>query len=378
MLISGGKVQALDKAYKDYVIYCEDKRYWTVFEPIVEEAEARGVEITYYSSDKDDPIFLKDYKFIHSEFIGVGNKAYARLNFLSAGIVVMSTPSLDVYQLKRSKYVKHYCHIFHSTSDATTYRLFGLDYFDSVLLTGDYQAANIRFLENKRKLPPKELVTIGCTYLDVMQQKLSQLPRTSCDKFTVLVSPSWGPSGLLSLYGRSLLDPLVASGFDIILRPHPQSYISEKAMLDSILEAYKDSPNVKIDKERDNIYSMSKADLMISDFSGIIYDYLFLCDKPVMYAQSDMNLDIYDAWYIPTPLWQFEVLKTAGIKLEEKDFSNIKEVILNACDNPQLKAARHKAKDEGWQYRGQAGKLALDFMIKTVTSQKKSQEVIAS
>ena len=59
---------------------------------------------------------------------------------LSAGIVLMTTPGIQVYQLKRSKNVKHYSHIFHSCTDSTMYRLFGLDYFDSVLMTGDYQA----------------------------------------------------------------------------------------------------------------------------------------------------------------------------------------------------------------------------------------------
>lgn len=374
VLLTGGRATLQDKSYKPYVIYCEDKRYWTVFLPIVEEFEKRKIDITYYSSDKNDPVFTQKLQYTHPEFIGVGNTAYAKLNLLSAGIVIMSTPSLDVYQLKRSKFVGHYCHIFHSTSDATTYRLFGLDYFDSVLLTGDYQAKNIRFLEKKRGLPAKDLVTVGCTYLDVARKRLLALPEKDKSKFTVLVSPSWGPSGLLSLYGTKLLDPLVKTGFNIILRPHPQSYISEKPMLDAILERYKDASNVCVDRNADNITSLWKADLMISDFSGIIYDYLFLCDRPVMYAASEMSLDIYDAWYIPQKLWQFRVVEECGIKIEEKDFSRIKDVILAASDSQELEDARHKAKAEGWQYIGEAGKRAADYMMSVVEKLNKQKQ----
>ena len=226
LFFSKGKNDGIvDKSYKNYVIYCEDKRYWTVFQPIVEEFENRKIEITYYTSAKDDPVFEKNFNYVKSEYIGEGNKAFAKLNLLSAGFVLMTTPGLQVYQLKRSKNVKHYSHIFHSTSDPTMYRLFGIDYFDSILLTGDYQAEDIRTLEKQRNLPAKELVTVGCTYLDVLSKKMESIPNDENHQFTVLVSPSWGPSGLLSLYGERLLDPLINSGLNVILRPHPQSKI---------------------------------------------------------------------------------------------------------------------------------------------------------
>lgn len=412
---TGGRAAKLDKTYKDFVIYAEDKRYYTVFLPLLREFEKNKVEVTYYTARQTDPIFKEKFTYIHPEAIGEGNKAYAKLNLLSAGVVIMSTPSLDVYQLKRSPNVAHYCHIFHSTSDATMYRLFSLDFFDSVLLTGDYQALNIRTLEAMRHLPPKQLVTIGCTYLDDEASLLSTLKEnregandatsiegnktnpinnptnnginaTNIEEIkksmiyfpnknkTVLVSPSWGPSALLSVYGERLLTPLLESGFNIILRPHPQSYISESTMLNALLEKYKDAPNLLVDRRQNNIYALEASDIMISDFSGIIYDYLFICDKPVIYAMQKVNLDIYDAHFIKDELWQFSVLKKAGIKIEEKDFPNIKEVIMKASDSKTLKEARHKARDEGYMYRGEAGVRAYNFLIQTLETIKNGEK----
>ena len=170
----------------------------------------------------------------------------------------------------------------------------------------------------------------------------------------------------MSLYGERLLDPLADAGFKVIIRPHPQSKTSEKEMLDRLSERYKDKPNIEWNYDRDNIYCLKKADIMISDFSGIIFDYTFLCDKPVIYANAQMDLLPYDAWEIPHELWEIETLHKMGIQINEADFANIKDVILKAADSPQLKAARDKAKAEAWQRIGQAGKLTADFMIKAV------------
>lgn len=372
LFFTGGKDAAkTDKSYKPYVIYSEDKRYWNVFKPVLDEFEARKIDVTYYVANDQDPVFGENYEYVHSEVIGEGNHAFAKLNMLSAGFVLMTTPGLQVYQLKRSRNVKHYSHIFHSPGDPTMYRLFGIDYFDSILCTGDYQFEDIRKMEKQRNLPAKDLVTVGCTYLDVFKQKMEAIPAEENHQFTVLVSPSWGKSALLSLYGEKLLDPLVATGWKIILRPHPQSRISEGEMLKSLEEKYRNCTNVEWDSNRDNFYSLKKADIMITDFSGIIWDYTFLCDKPVMYANAEMDLMPYDAYDMDHEIWQFETVKKIGIKIEEKDFTNIKEVIQNASDNPELAALRHKARDEAWMHIGNAGKLTVDYMVKTVEGQNK-------
>ncbi|GHV72637.1 CDP-glycerol glycerophosphotransferase [Spirochaetia bacterium] len=312
IVLSGGKPSQGGK--NTFVIYAEDKRYWSLFKPVLDEFEDRKTELLYLTSSPDDPVFDGGYTYIKGELLREGNKAYARLNFLSADFLLATTPGLDVYQWKRSKGVGHYAHVLHMVSDATTYRMFGLDYFDSVLMTGSYQGDDIRRIEAVRGLSKKELVTVGCSYLDEFQKKLSLIPQEDTHPFTVLVSPSWGPSALLSLYGEELLDPLVSADFRIIIRPHPQSKISESKILERLTERYKSAGNVIWDYERDNIYSLAKADIMISDFSGIIFDYAFLRDKPVLYVNYELDLRPYDAYFLPgSELWQTKTLREIGV-----------------------------------------------------------------
>lgn len=375
---SKGKDAALrDAAYKPYAIYSEGKNYWNTFKPVCDEFESRKIPLAFLTSSKDDPCFDQNYQFVKAEYIGEGNAAFARLNMLSAGVLLSTTPGLNVYQWKRSRNVKHYAHVLHMSNDATTYRLFGLDYYDAVLLTGDYQKKDLRYLEEARRIQKKNLVTVGCAYLDVLAQKMEGVPEEENHPFTVLVSPSWGEVGVLKRYGEKLLDPLSKTGWRIIVRPHPQSKKSEPEMLSRLESRYKDCPNIEWDYERDNIYSLKKADIMISDFSGIIFDYTFLRDKPVMYVKAGMNLMPYDAYDLPdqgTKLWQFETLKKIGIELNESQFEDIKNVIQNASDSEALAQGRKVSKEEAWMHIGNAGKNIADYMIKTVEEQEKNSQ----
>jgi len=366
LIFSGGKTGNAVIMEHPFVIYCEGKQYWNVFKPILDEFENQKTSLLYLTSAQDDPVFDTQWSFIKAEFIGEGNRAFARLNLLRAGICLMTTPGLDVYQLKRSKMVKHYSHILHAPVDATLYRLFSFDYFDSVLLTGDYQAQDIRALEKQRGIQEKKLVTVGCTYLDIYAEKFKNLPVEENHPFTVLVSPSWGTAAILTRYGDKLLDPLAASDWRVIIRPHPQSKKSEAQMLELLQARYKESKNIEWDYERENIYSLNKADIMISDFSGIIFDYMFLRDRPVLYVSQDIDLRPYDADDIEHELWQIKTVKEAGIELKETDFPRITEIIKNAGDSENLKIARKKARETAWQYPGEAGKLVYKFMKEVI------------
>lgn len=354
------------------VIYSEGKRYWNVFSPICEQFERRKTPLVFYTSSEDDPVFTKNYEYIKPEYIGSGNKAFARLNMLEADVCLMTTPGLDVYQLKRSRGVKHYSHILHALDDATSYRLFGLDYFDSVLLSGEYQMSGIRELESLRGIAQKELVVVGCPYLDVLQKKVQSLPSKE-DGFTVLVAPSWGASGILSKYGEKLLTPLVQTDWNIIVRPHPQSKTSEAGLLKKLEAKYSSNKNLFWDYEAENLGSLSKADIMISDFSSVIFDYCFLFDKPFLYCNNEFDHRPYDSGDLKETPWKFSVLKDIGVELNPDSFDNIKTVITAACENTVLKANRANAKDTAWQNRGTAGEAVYRFLMKKL-SEVQAQE----
>jgi hypothetical protein len=349
----------INQSRQKLVIYAEDKRYWAFFESILDEFEKRRIEVLYLTQSTDDPVFVANYNYIKGKYIGNRNMAFAYLNFLSADVVLSTTPDLDVLQWKRSKFVKHYCHIIHAAGGSMLYRLFALDYYDSILLSGENEIKEIRYLESIRKLPEKKLIVVGNSYFDRFIDKKFTLPSL----FTVLVSPSWGPSALLRSYGAKLLDPLAKSGWHIIIRPHPQSVTREKLILEKLYERYENNPNVEWDYNHENIHSLSKSNVMISDFSGIIYDYVFLFDRPVLINLHGMDLRPLDAHCLKKEPSYIQTLRKIGIELNGTNLNSIKDTISGLLQNTELQYNRQEVKKQMWQYQGESGKRIVDYLV---------------
>lgn len=362
-IIAGGKTEKIDSAKIPYVIFTDHKRYWNIFKPICDEFEARGVPLVYWTASPDDPSLSADYKYVKAEFIGEGNKAFARLNMMNASIVLSTTPGLDVYQWKRSKNVDYYVHIRHDVEDPVGYRMFGCDFYDAILLSGAYQEYYIRLLEKKRDENPKETAVVGCPYMDVMKDRLSKLPAVKNEKPVILLAPSWGASAILKKYGSEILDALIATGYKIIVRPHPQSYTSEKDMIEPLIAKYTENENFIWNRDNDNFEVLHEADVLITDFSGIIFDYSLIFDKPIIYADTSYDSSPYDSAWLDEELWRFKVLPDLGIKLEQKDFGNLKEIIDNLMQNESFQKGREKIRNEAWEYQGEGAKHTVDYLI---------------
>lgn len=371
-IVKGGRVETSTERYP-YVIFSDSKRYWNVFKPICDEFEKREVPLEYLTASPDDPALATEYKYVNCRFIGENNTAFARLNMLNAGILLSTTPGLDVYQWKRSKNVKWYVHTFHAVDEGTGYRMFGMDYYDAILLTGAFQERYIRKLEELRNLPAKEMVVVGSTYMDALKEKLDAVNErsetearnnpTEQDRKIILLAPSWGESGILNKYGSKILKALLETGYKIVVRPHPQSLTSEKDVLDALRKEYPDSVDLEWNYDNDNFEVLRRADLMITDFSGIIFDYSLVFGKPIIYADTSFDSAPYDAAWIDEPLWRFEVLKNLGESLREEDFPRMKELIDSLLQKGQKSEARDQVREEAWQYVGQSAERTVDYMI---------------
>ena len=96
---------------------------------------------------------------------------------------------------------------------------------------------------------------------------------------------------------------------------------------------------------------------------GIIFDYAFLCDKPVLYVSQDIDLRPYDADDLDHEIWQFTTLRKIGRELKEDQFDAIQHVIRTAADSTEMQRAREQAKEEAWQHIGQGAARTVDFLV---------------
>ena len=314
----------------------------------------------------DDPALEVEYKYVHCLFIGEGNVAFAKLNMMKADICLSTTPGLDVYQWKRSKNVRKYIHITHDVCAITAYRMFGVDFYDSVLLPGEMLIPELRDIEKLRGLPEKEVCVVGSTYMDGLRRQYEQYKETDKLKnetITVLVAPSWGASSILNKFGSSFLNALVHTGFDIIVRPHPQSFISDPDLMKQLAEEFPESEHFSWNRDNDNFAVMSRSDLLISDFSGIIFDFSFTFGRPVIYADTNLDLSPYDDCWLDYEPWRLRILPELGRELKESDFGDLREFISKMLSDKEYEARRHEIQKAAWNHQGEAARLVADYLL---------------
>ena len=362
----GAKAGKREKKQISVAIFTDSKRYWNLFEPICDEFEKRREHISYFTASPDDPALQKKYEYVTCEFIGEGNRAYASMNHLKADVLLSSTPGVDVYQWKRSKGVGRYVHVLHAPSDAAMYRMFGLDYYDAVLLSGEYQKAQIRELEQKRGLPEKELILTGLPSLDSLQARLEQSPPLPEHPTTVLLAPSWGSSSLFGRFGGDIIAALCKTGYDIIVRPHPQSFVSEKELMEKLMQEYPENEHLSWNRDNDNFEVLRRSDIMISDFSGVIFEYALIFGKPVIYGDTEYDKSPYDACWLDDELWTFTTLPKIGKPLTEDDLGDLKALIDNVLQDSSFREALKTARDETWAVRGDSAKRIADYIIDSI------------
>ena len=360
--LTGGKTKSGTEKLP-FVIFSDDKRYWTVFEPICREMDRRGRDVVYMTASEDDPALKNPYPHVKAQFIGEGNKAFTRLNFLNAAIVLSTTPGLEVYQWKRAKDVQFYVHIAHAASDITMYRMFGIDYYDAVLLSGEYQVGQVRALEQLRELPEKELVKVGIPYMDEMAARLRAAGPAPEHPRTVLLAPSWGKSALFSVYGGKIIETLLKTGYHVIVRPHPQSFKSETEMIEKLMAEYPASDRLEWNRDTDNFEVLRRSDILVSDFSGVIFDFTLIFDKPVIYTDPQFDVGLYDAWWLKEPLWTVSALPRLGCQLKPENMGDLKSLIDECLSDPRYAEGRRQARAETWEHPGEGARRTVDYLL---------------
>ena len=361
----GGKAVSANRGFNKILIYTDDKRYWNSYESILDEFEKRKTDVAFWTSSEDDPVFSKEYKYVHPEFIGAGNKAFVKLNSARADVLLSTTPGLDVLQWKRSKGVKKYVHFFHGPSTALGYGMFQIDFFDAMLTTSDLMTQEVRMLERKRGLPPKEIEVIGLPYFDYLSKRRMEAKTPAKQNKTILLAPSWGPSSFLYKFGEQLIGALVDTGYEIVFRPHPQSFESDKEILESILDRYGNCGNFRLNTDNDNFDILSRSDLLISDFSDVVFDFAFIFGKPIMYTPiNEFDNNAYDYVWADKKIWKFEVLPTIGCELSENSISDIKSRIDETISSDKYEQGIKKAREQVWHNQGHAAESVCDYLTK--------------
>ena len=126
----------------------------------------------------------------------------------------------------------------------------------------------------------------------------------------------------------------------MIVRPHPQSFQSETEMIEELMKKYPESDKLEWNRDRDNFDVLNRSDILVSDFSGVVFDFTLIFDKPMIYTDPDFDLAPYDAWWLDRPLWTMSALPRLGEKLTPEGEANMKGLVDRVLEDPRYAEGR--------------------------------------
>lgn len=334
-----------DDVHKRIAIFNEGRMYWGTFKPIVESLVARGQDFSYMSMDMADPGLAIDNPHMNARFIGEGSSAYAKVAGFRARVMLATTPNIGTpgFPLPAPRNVRCLAHVFHGVGGLGQYMKHSLDSYHAVLMMGPFMEAEVRHLEKLRGLPAKECVLAGLPYLDTLAAKVAPKEGVS-EPSVILAAPSWGDKGFLTMCGTGFLLDLAGKGYQLIIRPHPQSLKVEQELLARVRAEMAPFKSVAFDLEPDGSASMAKADVLISDMSGVRFDFALLYGRPVITIDAPFrNAGQYEMADLEA-FWDRDVSSEIGAVLKPDELGSMDEALkaLLSSRGPNLAAFREK------------------------------------
>jgi len=288
-------------ANKHLVFYAEGGGYYKYFKTVIDWLLAHSnIVIHYVTNDPRDGVFQPstfnlqpaEYaKRIRPYYIGA-TKIIPLMMKMDADMVVMTTPDLNTYQIKRS-YVKkdvEYVYVDHGLSSISmVFRKGAFDHFDTIFTLGRFMEAEHRKTEEVYRLKPKNLVPAGYPYLGDLMLHYVPLPRKSFTQ--ILIAPSYQSGNIM----ESCLDEMLASLAEvpdvrIILRPHPQFVRRFPARWQAVKDRFSLQPRVVLDDDFAKPAALYESDILISDWSSIAYEYSLVTKRPSILVNTPMKV----------------------------------------------------------------------------------------
>ena len=363
-LCSGDTLQKMNLMF-----YSEQSGFYKYFENIIKALLEKTDEPIYYiTSDPNDRIFECGIDQIKPYYIS-GNQLIALMMKLECKMVVMTTPDLEKYHIKRSKmkpdieyvYTDHGC-----TSLNLTYRTGALDYFDTIFVVSKHQGVEVRQMEQLRNTKKKRIVKVGYGLIDNMIKAYESSEKTVNEKPTILVAPSWQYDNILDSCLDDMLGSMLNGKYRVIIRPHPQYIRRFPLQIEAIIEKYKDrfGDDFMIETDFSSNVTIYTADVVITDWSAIAYEFSFTTNKPTLFINTEMKVVNKDFEKIKVKPFDITARDTIGKSISKEDAKNISDAIDELIANKDSYCQQIDELKHSYFYNlGSSGEAAADYII---------------
>ena len=361
---------------KHLVFYSESNGFYKYYKGFIEFILAHtDMTIHYITSDPDDRIFEleKEQPKIRAYYIGE-NKLITLMMKMDADVVVMTMPDLENYHIKRS-YVRddiEYINVSHGMgSNNLTFRKNALDHFDTVFCAGVHQKVEIEQQEQVYHLPAKNCVEVGYPLIDEMRENYAASEHKVNLRKKILVAPSWQKDNIIDSCLEELLDSLKKTDCEIIVRPHPQEVRLKKEYMESLKKKYEPA-GIEIQTDFTSNNPVLEADLLITDWSDISWEYAFTTLRPVMYINTPMKVMNPEWQKIEYPPLNIFLRDQLGKSLDTDQLDRAAETAMYLLDHTEMYREKINELAHTYVYNlGTSSEAGAKYMIRAVLNQIK-------
>lgn len=366
-------------ANKKLVFYSESNGFYKYYKGIIEYIlENTNLIIHYVTSDYNDQIFelAKTEKHIKPYYIEE-KKLITLMMKMDADVVVMTMPDINNYHIKRSYIRKdiEYIYLPHGIDSLNlTMRKGSMDNYDSVFVTGKHQREECEKTNEIYNLHNRKIVNWGYSLLDDMISDYKKSKKKPSKEKIIMIAPSWQKDNIIDLCLEKVLNSLKGENYKVIVRPHPQQVRHMKDAFEKMKEKY-NGTNIEIQTDFSKTSSVFNADLLITDWSSIGYEYAFTTEKPVISIDTPikvMNPEYKKIKVEPFNIWAREQI---GEVIKVKDVKNINSVVKKMLKDPKKYQKKISALKKDSVYNiGNSAKVGAEYIIDCVQIKVKERK----
>lgn len=369
-------------ANKHLVFYSERSGFYKYYKEIIEFIlEKTTVAVHYVTNDPNDVVFelAKTQPRLKPYYVGV-KKCITLMMRMEADVVVMTTPDLDNFYIKRSLLQKDIKYIFvpHDPSSMHMgFREHSLDNFDVVFCTGPHIKDEVRASEKLYGTKEKELVEFGYPLIENLIESCKKLEPSNSTRKSVLIAPSWQEDNLLDSCIEPLIDSIYGDDYKIIVRPHPEYMKRYSAKMQVLVDKYADKIGDGLEFELDfsSNKSVYSSDILVTDWSGIGIEFSFATLKPAVFINTKIKMENENYKNIGIEPQEIVLRNVLGVALEKDEISQkfantVKTLIGDESFKDKLKNKR----EEYFYNLGSAGTNGAKYIIRYLIEKKKEKE----
>ncbi len=245
-------------------------------------------------------------------------------------------------------------------------------------LTIQYQIQEIRKREQMLGLPKKKLVETGYYRLERIHdayRKYSVKETSSNDRKTILIAPSWGPSNVIESYGDELSDMLLNAGYNVIVRPHPETARRSRKLLNKLKNKYGNNEAFKLELSISSDDSVLGADLLICDCSGIALEYALGTERPVLFLDTPIKIKNDNYAELRIKPFELSIRSEIGNVLSPEKLGEVPSVIAEMItDTSGYKQRLSELREKHIFSFGESSKISSEHIIKLADARIESYQ----